>query len=169
MEYTLKEVEDFFKFKLLSTVPRKYIDDTNICCGSLEFMSLLKIAKSLKNIYEMIDDRDICIAVIYTYYALTLGEQTIDFITPKIYANYAESSKNVTELITNITTGDIEDENGVNISQKIRQFMLFGKGGKKQNPKKLKKNKTKKNKTKKNKTKKNKTKKNKTKKNKTKK
>ena len=55
MEYTLKEVEDFFKYKLLNTVPKKYISDINICCSSLEFISLLKIANSLKNIYEMID------------------------------------------------------------------------------------------------------------------
>ena len=150
MEYTLKEVEDFFKYKLLNTVPKKYISDINICCSSLEFISLLKIANSLKNIYEMIDDKDICIAVIYTYYALTLGEQSIDFIKPKIYMDYAESPKDIKYLVTNITAGDIIDDDGENISKKIRQFMLFGKGVKKQKTK-TKKNKNHKIKTKKNK------------------
>ena len=95
----------------------------------------------------MIDDKDICIAVVYTYYALALGEQTLDFVKPSIYKNYADTPKSVSDLVTNITTGDIEDDNGVNISEKIRKFMLFGRGGTKTN----KKNKTKKVKNQKNK------------------
>ena len=78
-------------------------------------------------------DKDICIALLYTYYALTLGEQTEDIMLPSMYAQFADDPAAVTNLHLEIATGNIMCK-GVDLSSKIRRMFLLGKmGGKNKN------------------------------------
>jgi hypothetical protein len=75
--------------------------------------------------YPNISDKDICIAIVYTYYGLNLGEQTTDYITPTIYEDYADDKDVVFNLYIDITSGDII-QNNENLSSKIRRFIQTG-------------------------------------------
>jgi len=125
MKAIIREVETFFINKINKLYYHDEIQDINVCCTDYEFVFLTKIAGSLKKAFPNISDKDICIAIIYTYYGLNLGEQTTDYITPNIYKDYADEKDSVFELYLTITTGDIiyEDEN---LSSKIRRFIQTG-------------------------------------------
>lgn len=149
-------VEGFFKFRI------KRIPNLNICCSERERKMLIKMVERLKRIYPLLSIKDICIAIIFSYYGLVLGEQTEDYLNTHTYKDYADNKDDVTNLFLSITTGNIM-VNGKNLSSEIRREMLGfdaqrgGKNKSKQN--KSKQNKSKKNKSKKNKSKKNKSKK----------
>ena len=125
MKMIIREVETFFVNKINKLYYDDEIEDINVCCTDYEFVFLEKIAMSLKNVFPNISDKDICIAIVYTYYGLNLGEQTTDYITPNIYKHYADNADAVFELYLTITTGDLiyEDEN---LSSKIRRFIQTG-------------------------------------------
>lgn len=126
MNQTIKEVEKYFIDKICNKIysseELKYI---NIHCNDDVIIILTKFAYKLKEVYTNISDKDICIAIIYTYYGLNLGEQTTDYITPTIYQNYADNKDEVFNLYIRITTGDIT-YNNENISSKIRRFIQTG-------------------------------------------
>jgi hypothetical protein len=121
----IREVETFFVNKINKLYYDDEIEDINVCCTDYEIVFLAKIAGSLKNAFPNISDKDICIAIFYTYYGLNLGEQTTDYITPKIYKYYADNADAVFELYLLITSGDIIYE-GENLSSKIRRFIQTG-------------------------------------------
>ena len=108
--------------KIYSTQELKEI---NIHCDHNVITSLIYFVYELKEVYPTISDKDICIAVIYTYYGLNLGEQTTDYITPTIYEDYADDKETVFKLYIDITTGDIM-QNDENLSSKIRRFIQTG-------------------------------------------
>lgn len=126
MNRTIKEVEDYFIDKICNKIYSKAeLKDINIDCNDNVIRILIKFAYNLKEVYPNISDKDICIAIIYTYYGLNLGEQTTDYITPTIYQDYADNKSAVFNLYIDITTGDIiqYDEN---LSSKIRRFIQTG-------------------------------------------
>ena len=126
MNTTIREVESYFTDKICNKIYYEdELQDVNICCSDYEILFLKKIAKSLKNAFPKISNKDICIAIIYTYYGLNLGEQTTDYITPNIYKDYADNADTVFDLYLMITTGDIMYENE-NLSSKIRRFIQTG-------------------------------------------
>jgi hypothetical protein len=117
------EVENFFR-QGLSRIP-----NLNICCSPEEREFLFNMAIHLKSVFPFISSKDICIAIIFTYYGLVLGEQTEDYLKTNSYNGYADNSENVTNLYIEITTGDIM-LNGQNLSSAIRRHMLGLRGGK---------------------------------------
>ena len=67
---------------------------------------------------------DICIAVIYTYYALDNEFAIFD----EVYINYAKEPERVAELFYTITTGEIKSH--PELASIIRKQFLGMKGGK---------------------------------------
>jgi hypothetical protein len=126
MNQIIKEVENYFIDKICNKIyskaELKYI---NVSCNDNVIIILTKFASVLKEVYPNISDKDICIAIVYTYYGLNLGEQTTDYIRPTIYQDYADNKEYVFNLYILITTGDIM-HNGENLSSKIRRFIQTG-------------------------------------------
>ena len=120
----LREVAHFFSYNIVlraNAISPDYIEHINQCCQEPEFDFLLTMVNDLKSLYDLgMSNKDICIAIIYTYYALTLGEQTTDLVDPTIYRVYADNPKAVYNLHLHIATSD-ED-----LFRAIRRHMLFG-------------------------------------------
>lgn len=93
------------------------------CCSEDERIFLMEMAKQLKRVYPLISNKDICIAIICTYYALNIGEQTEDYLNGNPYDGYANNNHNVRNLFYAITVGDIPLY-GRNLSSEIRQHMF---------------------------------------------
>ena len=126
MNRTIKEVEDYFIDKICNKIYSKQeLKDINFHCNDDVIIILTKFAQELKEVYPTISDKDICIAIVYTYYGLNLGEQTTDYITPTIYEDYADDKDVVFNLYIDITAGDII-QNNENLSSKIRRFIQTG-------------------------------------------
>jgi hypothetical protein len=126
MDQTIKEVKDYFVDKICNKIYSKdELKDINVSCNNDILLLLTKFVYKLKEVYPNISDKDICIAIVYTYYGLNLGEQTTDYITPTIYEDYADDKDVVFNLYIDITTGDII-KNDENLSSKIRRFIQTG-------------------------------------------
>jgi hypothetical protein len=126
MNRTIKEVDDYFVDKIRNKIYSKdELKDINVSCNNDILLLLTKFVYKLKEVYPNISDKDICIAIVYTYYGLNLGEQTTDYITPTIYEDYADDKDVVFNLYIDITTGDII-QNNENLSSKIRRFIQTG-------------------------------------------
>jgi hypothetical protein len=126
MNRTIKEVENYFIDKICNKIYSKdELKDINVSCNNDILLLLTKFVYELKEVYPNISDKDICIAILYTYYGLNLGEQTTDYITPTIYEDYADDKEIVFKLYIDITTGDII-KNNENLSSKIRRFIQTG-------------------------------------------
>ena len=126
MNRTIKEVENYFIDKICNKIYSKdELKDINVSCNNDILLLLTKFVYELKEMYPNISDKDICIAILYTYYGLNLGEQTTDYITPTIYEDYADDKEIVFKLYIDITTGDII-KNNENLSSKIRRFIQTG-------------------------------------------
>ncbi len=126
MDQTIKEVKDYFVDKICNKIYSKdELKDINVSCNNDILLLLTKFVYELKEVYPNISDKDICIAIVYTYYGLNLGEQTTDYITPTIYEDYADDKEIVFKLYIDITTGDII-KNNENLSSKIRRFIQTG-------------------------------------------
>jgi hypothetical protein len=126
MNQTIKEVENYFIDKICNKIYSKdELKDINVSCNNDILLLLTKFVYELKEVYPNISDKDICIAILYTYYGLNLGEQTTDYITPTIYEDYADDKEIVFKLYIDITTGDII-KNNENLSSKIRRFIQTG-------------------------------------------
>lgn len=103
----------------------------NFCCDDNETRFLLQMSNDLKQMFPHISNKDICIAIIYEYYALNLSEQS-EFTLPNdiyqrpdIYGFSANNVANVNFLIMFITS----DEN--RLASAIRRHMMGVFGGKK--------------------------------------
>ena len=126
MNQTIKEVENYFIDKICNKIyTKKELKYINVSCNNDILLLLTKFVYELKEIYPNISEKDICIAIVYTYYGLNLGEQTTDYITPTIYEDYADNKDEVFNLYILITTGDII-QNNENLSSKIRRFIQTG-------------------------------------------
>jgi len=126
MDQTIKEVKDYFVDKICNKIYSKdELKDINVSCNNDILLLLTKFVYKLKEMYPNISDKDICIAIIYSYYGLNLGEQTTDYITPTIYEDYADDKDVVFNLYIDITAGDII-QNNENLSSKIRRFIQTG-------------------------------------------
>lgn len=126
MDQIIKEVKEYFIDKICNKIYTKdELKDINVSCNDDILLLLTRFVYDLKEVYPTISDKDICIAIIYTYYGLNLGEQTTDYITPTIYEDYADNKDVVFNLYIDITTGDIM-QNDENLSSKIRRFIQIG-------------------------------------------
>ena len=135
---TFDQVETFFNDKIYKRNPASSINDVNICCEEDEKNFLMSMAEQLKEIYTSMTVKDLYIALIFSYYALNLGEQTTDYLNTHTFSRYADDYDGVIELFTLITTGDInrtvvtednqdnmmETTHNVNLSSQIRRHMF---------------------------------------------
>ena len=106
--------------------------EMNICCDEFEDDDLFEMAGELRQwchnhsgYYKNVTFNDICIVIMYTYYALNLTEQIYDLLKPKHYYNIADNRQTIKELHLLLATGDIY-MNGENLSSKFRRKMLMG-------------------------------------------
>ena len=106
--------------------------DMNICCDDFEDDDLFEMVGELRDwchnysgYYKNVTINDICIVIMYTYYALNLTEQIYDLLKPKHYFYIANNRQTIKELHLLLATGDI-DMNGENLSSKFRRKMLMG-------------------------------------------
>jgi hypothetical protein len=112
------------------------ITNINFCCNDNERDYLLNTANDLKNRFPNISNNDICIAIIYEYYALNLSEQSEFNLSPSIFQRYeinyfsADNVKHVNDLIFYITSSDDP------LAKSIRRNMLGIRGGKRKKSKK---------------------------------
>jgi hypothetical protein len=132
------QVERFFSEKIYTVTPARSIQDVNICCEEEEKTFLMDMALHLKEEFPDMTMKDIYIALIFSYYSLTLGEQTSDYLHTRTFAKYANDYDKVLRLFLLITVGDIdrtvpdptenedamETYHNVNLSSQIRRHMF---------------------------------------------
>ena len=100
------------------------MEGINVCCNDEERDFLQDMAKHLKRAVPQVSIKDICIAIIYSYYILNLNDNT-DFLTRNSYNNgYANNAEHVKILVNGITYQDIMLD-GKNLSSAIRRH-IFG-------------------------------------------
>lgn len=116
--------------RLLSIQNIKLLN-VNFCCDDNETRFLLQMSNDLKQMFPHISNKDICIAIIYEYYALNLSEQS-EFTLPNdiyqrsdIYGFSANNVANVNYLIMFITSNENR------LASAIRRHMMGVFGGKK--------------------------------------
>jgi hypothetical protein len=132
------QVETFFNDKIYSNTPARAIQHVNICCEEEEKDFLMDMAKHLSEEFPDMSMKDVYIALIFSYYALTLGEQSTDCLHTRTFAKYADDYDGVLQLYLQITVGDInrtvldptenesemETYRDVNLSSQIRRHMF---------------------------------------------
>jgi hypothetical protein len=116
------------------------MEGINVCCNDEERAFLQDMAKHLKRaVLPEISIKDICIAIIYSYYLLNLIDN-IDFLKPRSFSGYADNAEHVRGLVIGIVYQDIMLD-GKSLSSTIRRYM-FGMFGMKQHGAKGKKSKS---------------------------
>ena len=132
------QVETFFNDKIYANTPARAIEHVNMCCEEEEKTFLMDMAVHLREEFPDMTLKDIYIALIFSYYSLTLGEQTSDYLHTRTFVKYADDYDGVLQLFLLITVGDInrtvvdtrEDEiemetyHDVNLSSQIRRHMF---------------------------------------------
>ena len=133
MDRQFRIVETFFSDKIYEIIPKRYIENINICCEEDQIEILVLFAEELKRYFSQMTDKDICIALIYTFYALSLLEYNEQkFLRPTIYESYADNPRAVNDLYLAITTGNLSVQRPgaqlEDILSVIRRYMLQGEG-----------------------------------------
>ena len=131
-ENNFQTIEKIFRDKI-----SKYPDveqRISICCDKDEEESLIELGERIKRTspYNTLSDHDLYLTLIYIYYSLVAGEQTEDIFNIKFLQLYAINKDLVQDLYLKITTGDIIESNGINLSSAIRRgfFRFPSLGGK---------------------------------------
>lgn len=104
----------------------KKIDvNVSLCCNEGEEDAIIYIAKIIKEIqqYEKLSFRDIFLTLIFTYYSLSLNEQSKDWLDTGFLQGKASNKKLVYDLFYDITIGNII-VNDSNLSSYIRRSMF---------------------------------------------
>lgn len=106
----------------------------NICCDDDIESSFIDLGERIKRTYpyDTLSNSDLYLTLIYIYYSLVAGEQTEDIFDINFLRYYAINKDLVQDLYLKITTGDIIESNGRNLSRDIRRGLLgfFPVGGK---------------------------------------
>jgi len=128
---TFVEVEELMIHILREVTPREYYPEQNVCCSDYERNFLFNTAKKLKQLFPSTSFKDICIAVIYTYYGMHLSEQIIDFLNIDEIDKYTDDTKDVTYLYLRLGAPSSTQEeygeiifNDENLSQEFRKFTM---------------------------------------------
>lgn len=101
------------------------IEDVNLC-EECHISTFIEMAELLQRKYRYLSTRDSYITIVYTYFLLNLSEPNEETILVSIneYNNYADDPTMVNFLFFAITTNEIINENGINISSRIRRKMF---------------------------------------------
>jgi hypothetical protein len=123
-----------------------------ICCSEEEATEIINLGDRIHQTppYNNLSYYDMYLTLILIYYSL-LGEQTEDFLNTRFLNRYAYNKELVKDLYLKLTTGDIMEPNGINLSSLVRRsfFGMRQSGGKKRTKtqkKQINKRKTKRNK-----------------------
>lgn len=122
-QMTFGTVEKLFRDEI-SNHPR-YEQNTVICCDEEHENELIQLAYRIKltQPYNDLSDRDLYLTLIFIYYSL-LGEQTEDIFTLDFLQKNAINKHLVQQLYLQLTTGDIIETTGRNLSQDVRRGFL---------------------------------------------
>lgn len=128
-EYTQKYnifllVEQIFKDEI-ALYRDEYINSISICYNVQNKKNVIEIADRIKLIfpYNMLGNYDLYLTLIFIYYSL-LGEPSEELFSGGFIMNYACNCKLVTELYFALTTGELIENNGNNLSQYVRKYFL---------------------------------------------
>jgi hypothetical protein len=102
------------------------IEHINLC-QECHIPIFIEMAELLQRKYRYLSIRDSYITIVYTFFLLNLSEPNEETILVSIneYNEYADDPNMVSFLFFAITTNEIINENGINISSKIRR-KIFG-------------------------------------------
>lgn len=103
----------------------------NVCCNEQEKHMIQSYAEEIHNTikYKQLSFYDIYLTLIFTYYSLHLMEQTEDWLRTYDLVDYMRNQL-VKQLYKELTTGNLLDNDGNNISSKIRRAFMGLRGGK---------------------------------------
>ena len=136
-QYIFGTVEKIFK-RHIGKYPKTEINGV-ICCDEEQENEMITLADRIKLIspYNNLTNYDLYLTLIFIYYSL-LEEQANDVFKTRFLMFYAMNKPLVRDLFFKLTTGDIIESDGNNLSQTVRRgYMGFERiGGKKNKHKK---------------------------------
>jgi len=117
-------VEKIFKDEILS-YKDEYINSINICYSVQNKKDIIKIGDRIQEIfpYNMLGNYDLYLTLIFIYYSL-LGEPGEEIFTGTFFIKYAFNEILVTNLYFMLTTDDLIEHNGNNLSKYVRKYFL---------------------------------------------
>lgn len=143
-----KSIEKGYKQRTLREIPETH---AILCCDDEMRNKLIEVGERIKRIgtYASIDYRDLYLTLLFTFYAM-LGEQIDDIYDTGFLKRNAKNPTLVEHLFIDLTTKDILEADGTNLSSFVRKMLLGLHGGKRRR-RRTKRNKRTKMKTKRNK------------------
>jgi hypothetical protein len=127
--YTIKHnifviVENIFKDEISSYLD-EYINSISICYSIQNKTDVIEIGDKFQQIfpYNTLGNYDLYLTLIFIYYSL-LAEPGEEIFTGSFFTRYAYNYILVTELYFVLTTGELFDNNGHNLSQIVRKYFL---------------------------------------------
>ena len=121
-------VENLFKKDVLKESKES---EAILCCDEEMRAKLMDIAERIIKLpkYRSVKLHDVYMALIFTFYSL-LGEQTEDVFDTEFFYGKAFNALDPHNIFLDLTTGDIEEADGTNLSQVVRRMLLGLNGGK---------------------------------------
>ena len=128
-EYTKKYnifvlVEKLFKDEI-DSYKDEYINSIGVCYNVLFKKDIIQIGDRIQQIfpYNTLGNYDLYLTLIFIYYSL-LGEPGEEIFTGTFFIKYAFNEILVTNLYFMLTTDDLIEHNGNNLSKYVRKYFL---------------------------------------------
>jgi len=117
-------VEKLFKDEI-SSYNDEYIKSISICYSVQNKKDVIKIGDKIKEIfpYNILGNYDLYLTLIFIYYSL-LGENGEEIFEGWFLNQHALNIIIVTKLYFVLTTGDLIEKNGNNLSRDVRRYFL---------------------------------------------
>jgi hypothetical protein len=117
-------VENLFKHEI-SSYKKEYIETISICYSIENKQDVIKIGDKIKEIfpYNILGNYDLYLTLIFMYYSL-LSEPGEEIFEGWFLNEHALNNMIVTNLYFILTTGDLIETNGDNLSKSVRRYFL---------------------------------------------
>jgi hypothetical protein len=131
-----KSIEKFFKRNTLRNIPEH---EAILCCDDEMRNKLIMAGDRIIRIpaYRSIEHQDLYLTLIFTFYAM-LGEQIDDIYDTMFLKRNAKNPALVEQLFIDLTTKDMLEADGTNLSSFVRKMLLGLHGGKRRRKRKSK-------------------------------
>jgi hypothetical protein len=117
-------VEKIFKDEI-SLYKKEYIETISMCYSIQNKQDIIKIGDKIKEIfpYNILGNYDLYLTLIFIYYSL-LSEPGEEIFEGWFLNEHALNNMIVTNLYFVLTTGDLIEINGDNLSKSVRRYFL---------------------------------------------